>query len=613
MLSRRCVSFSTKISTVLACTQTTPLGDQFPRKQTFQMASNLAQRAEVAGMDPDTAYNDAVAMLHTSLRSGESLLKIRRDAEKVRMMRTFLRRLGLYDDPKGLDIIHISGTKGKGSTCAFCDSILRHHGYKTGMFSSPHMNETRERIRINGKPISKEMFAHYFWEVYTKLKQTKTRDALNMEGGMPAYFNFTVIMAFYVFIEEKVNVGIFEVGIGGEFDGTNFFLRPAVCGVASLGYDHLTILGETLDQIAWHKAGIFKTGCPAVTMEQEDFPPQPKYHVFSRSPTGSIFSRVWSLLSKVLWPYPTLSAWFFRLWGWFSRRHPMQVLLDRAVNKKCPLYLAPSISEDVLQRVKLGISGKKQYNNAALAIQICKIIRNRESDFSCDVATKRMKVADIPRLDTSLEDLDPATVKGLETCYWPGRTEIIHHEGITYYLDGAHTGESIENCAHWFKEEAGRERSDLERKNGKVIRMLVFNVTKNRNPANLLGHLTSCEFDEATFTPNLMSTVHHANIMDHYDSALNKKELAEVPIENSKIWSAMVDREGSSHVFPCILQALSWVTQGREPLVKVADPTAMLPDIPLYCLEATHIQVLVTGSLLLVGPVLGILKPGFND
>ena len=77
------------------------------------------------------------------------------------------------DDPKGLDIIHISGTKGKGSTCAFCDSILRHHGYKTGMFSSPHMNETRERIRINGKPISKEMFAHYFWEVYTKLKQTK--------------------------------------------------------------------------------------------------------------------------------------------------------------------------------------------------------------------------------------------------------------------------------------------------------------------------------------------------------------------------------------------------------------------------------------------------------
>lgn len=291
----------------------------------------------------------------------------------------------------------------------------------------------------------------------------------------------------------------------------------------------------------------------------------------------------------------------------------MQVLLDRAVEKQCPLYLAPGISEHVLQGVELGISGKKQYNNAGLAVQICKMIRNKEQQSQYVAATKRMKVADIPRLKTSANDLDPATVQGLKACYWPGRTEIIRHKGITYYLDGAHTGESIENCAQWFKEEADKEKTELESKKERVVRLLVFNLTKNRNPGNLLRHLKDCQFDEAAFTPNLMSTVHHANKMDHYDSQETSEELSKVPKENSEIWDSMTRRQRPSHVFPCILQALSWVTQGRDPLVKVADPTAVLPDIPHLCMEATHIQVLVTGSLLLVGPVLGILKPGLND
>ncbi|GFR81674.1 folylpolyglutamate synthase, mitochondrial [Elysia marginata] len=408
MLTRGCVSFSTKIPTVfsvLACSQVVaPAAGHFPRNQELHTTSYLTSKYQAAEMaDVETSYNDAVAMLHTSLRSGNLAPQVRRDKDKVRMMRTFLRRLELTDDPKNLDIIHISGTKGKGSTCAFCESILRHHGYKTGMFSSPHMNEARERIRINGKPISKEKFARYFWEIYSKLKQTRTREALNIVGGMPAYFNYTVIMALYVFVKENVNVGIFEVGIGGEFDATNFFIQPTVCGVASLGYDHISILGETLDQIAWHKAGIFKClspwmpkhyegpscfatlpvyhtaqkGCPAVTMEQHDYAPETQIRLRMAGKTGSVFSQVWGLLSQLLWPYPALSTWFSRLWRWFVRRHPMQVLLDRAVEKQCPLYLAPGICDGVLQGVELGISGKKQYNNAGLAVQICKLVRDK--------------------------------------------------------------------------------------------------------------------------------------------------------------------------------------------------------------------------------------------
>ena len=100
---------------------------------------------------------------------------------------------------------------------------------------------------------------------------------------------------------------------------------------------------------------------------------------------------------------------------------------------------------------------------------------------------------------------------------------------------------------------------------------------------------------------------------DHFDKAMSHEELKAVPTENSEVWDNLVGRQEPSQVFPCAIQALSWATQGREPLVSVADPSATLPEVPVRLQDATHIQVLVTGSLLLVGPVLGILKPGFND
>ncbi|VDO21582.1 unnamed protein product [Brugia timori] len=118
-----------------------------------------------------------------------------------------------------LNVIHVSGTKGKGSTCAFTESILRQFGFKTGFYSSPHLVHVRERIRINGDPLSEEDFVKYFEHIYSLLE--KAVEESNKTVTMPSYFKFLTVMAFHVFIEEKVDVAIVEVGIGGEHDCTN--------------------------------------------------------------------------------------------------------------------------------------------------------------------------------------------------------------------------------------------------------------------------------------------------------------------------------------------------------------------------------------------------------
>jgi len=166
-----------------------------------------------------------------------------------------------------LNIIHITGTKGKGSTCAFVESLLNRSGYRTGLFSSPHLIEVRERIKLNGKPLSYEKFVRYFEHCYSLLVDG-WRESVD-EYEKPSYFQFLTCMMFYVFSEEAVDVAVVEVGIGGEFDFTNIVSEPVACGVASLGLDHCSILGRSVEEIAWQKAGIFKRSCTAFTVGHE--------------------------------------------------------------------------------------------------------------------------------------------------------------------------------------------------------------------------------------------------------------------------------------------------------------------------------------------------------
>lgn len=148
--------------------------------------------------------------------------------------------------------IHIAGTNGKGSTAAFLENILRTHGLKTGLYTSPHLVSICERFVIAGHPISREKFASYC---------ARIKEALGDSAA--TYFELTTALAFLLFAEEGVDVAVVECGLGGRLDATNL-LRPALTIITGIGLDHQAYLGHTLGQIAWEKAGILKRGCPLV-------------------------------------------------------------------------------------------------------------------------------------------------------------------------------------------------------------------------------------------------------------------------------------------------------------------------------------------------------------
>jgi len=169
-----------------------------------------------------------------------------------------------------LNIIHIAGTKGKGSTCMFVGSFLIAHGNatgyprKTGLYTSPHIRTVRERILINNKPIPEELFARRFFEIWDRLA-TQSSESLDV----PRYLQLLALMSFHVFIQEEVDVAICETHLGVEYDATNIVRNPVVTGITTIGMDHVKLLGPSIEDIAWHKAGIFKPGSLAFSTFQE--------------------------------------------------------------------------------------------------------------------------------------------------------------------------------------------------------------------------------------------------------------------------------------------------------------------------------------------------------
>lgn len=151
--------------------------------------------------------------------------------------------------------VHIAGTNGKGSTSHMLAAIFQSAGYKTGLYTSPHLKDFRERIRINGEMI-RESFIVAFVERIRPLSETID----------PSFFEVTVAMAFEYFAVEKVDIAIIEVGLGGRLDSTNI-ITPELSVITNIGYDHMNMLGDTLPLIAGEKAGIIKKGVPVVVGE----------------------------------------------------------------------------------------------------------------------------------------------------------------------------------------------------------------------------------------------------------------------------------------------------------------------------------------------------------
>jgi len=167
-------------------------------------------------------------------------------------IRELVDRIGAPD--RSLRFVHVAGTNGKGSVCAYVSSVLRSAGYKTGLFISPFVIEFRERFQINGEMIPKEKLSAIVEEVYPVVEQMKA------EGKIITEFEMVLAVALKWFAEEQCDVVVLETGLGGRFDATNIIDTPLVSVIMSISKDHTAILGDTVEQIAFEKCGIIKTG-----------------------------------------------------------------------------------------------------------------------------------------------------------------------------------------------------------------------------------------------------------------------------------------------------------------------------------------------------------------
>ena len=153
--------------------------------------------------------------------------------------------------------VHIGGTNGKGSTSHMLAAILQTAGYKTGLYTSPHLKDFRERIRVNGQMISQQEVVDFV------AAHRKDFDEIS-----PSFFEMTVALAFDIFAKEKVDIAVIEVGLGGRLDSTNI-ITPLLSVITNIGWDHMNMLGDTLQLIAAEKAGIIKPGIPVVIGEYQ--------------------------------------------------------------------------------------------------------------------------------------------------------------------------------------------------------------------------------------------------------------------------------------------------------------------------------------------------------
>ncbi|MEO7990356.1 MAG: folylpolyglutamate synthase/dihydrofolate synthase family protein [Chryseolinea sp.] len=201
-----------------------------------------------------STYSEALNFLYTRLPMFQ---RIGSSAYKADLTNT-LRLCEAVGNPQTkFKSIHVAGTNGKGSTSHMLASVFQSAGYKTGLYTSPHLKDFTERIKINGVPVVPD----YIIDFVNRMEST-------IEAVEPSFFETTVAMAFEYFVKEKVDIAIIEVGLGGRLDSTNV-ITPELSVITNIGWDHKDILGDTLEKIAFEKAGIIKKNIPVVISERQ--------------------------------------------------------------------------------------------------------------------------------------------------------------------------------------------------------------------------------------------------------------------------------------------------------------------------------------------------------
>jgi len=225
-----------------------------------QAKTGSSKVATVSSKKPFRTYEQALQYLFDRTDyEKEKHLRYNVDTFNLKRMEKLL---ALLDNPhKKIDTVHIAGTKGKGSTATMLAKMLEANGYKVGLYTSPHVVELRERIVVNSQMISKSEMVALLNRIHKPVEHIAKTDK-------PTFFEIMTALAFMHFADDKIDIAVIETGMGGRLDSTNV-IKPKVVGITSLSIDHQQQLGETIDKIALEKAGVFKTGIPIVTVQQD--------------------------------------------------------------------------------------------------------------------------------------------------------------------------------------------------------------------------------------------------------------------------------------------------------------------------------------------------------
>lgn len=623
-------------------------------------------RVGVSGPCSADEYQDALAALQTTISGKKRAAPKGPDdltwEQQFERLRVYLDRLGMTEATDGLSVIHVAGTKGKGSTCAFVEHVLRENGTRTGLYSSPHLVDIRERFRIDGKPVSKTVFVRNFWWMYDKLKETCEPDL-----GMPAYFRFLTLLGFRIFAQEKVDAVVLEVGLGGRLDATNVVKNPVVCGVTSLGLDHVEVLGGarcTLRRLTSRQVD------PGTS---ENIRPRPfRSLVEVCAPTRpSTRPSATTRKHETLSPGDTLAKIAREKAGIFKPGVPaftspqsdeaMQSLRTRAEEVGAPLSTVTPLAayEGGEGPITLGLAGPHQELNAALAIQLLRTWATRAPSPPAWGYTAE---------ETLASGTLPATWRaGLGKTEWWGRAQVVVDEtavdtadgtlpayeesgdepaaapsvssrvtgasNLTFYLDGAHTEESMRQCAEWFcaATKKGKDASGLA-----PLRLLLFNCMEERDPTTLLSPLAQVLAEReaplnqpAIFAPSESSSKGLVPFTGPLDNTTWQAGLAHTWNELARKHSgcttmpaaddgALVGEGGSGRVAAAVTPPTS---SARGPGGSFEATAGVVVPCLRHALERIRLRaaeerrlksgrcvhVLVTGSLYLVGDMLRLL------
>lgn len=324
-------------------------------------------------------YSQTVSYLFTKL---PMYSRIGAAAYREDLINTILLSEFIGNPERRFRSVHVAGTNGKGSTSHMLAAVFQEAGYKTGLYTSPHLKDFRERIRVNGKMIEEDFVTAFVERIRPFSEKID-----------PSFFEMTVVMAFEYFAQQHVDIAIIEVGLGGRLDSTNIIL-PELSVITNIGYDHMNLLGTTLPSIAAEKAGIIKKGVPVVIGE-------------SLSETARVFEQKAAAEQSPL----TFADHQRYITGWKYGRHSLEA------------EVATSPTSADMEFYTLDLAGIYQTRNLLTVLEVLHVLRNRGWKLEPAIVHKALK-----------------QVKKLTGLH--GRWEIIHeHPDIV--LDVAHNEDGI--------------------------------------------------------------------------------------------------------------------------------------------------------------------------